>query len=303
MAKNIFQDFTWTDRKSRPLYSPSNEGAPTIVGYQTARIGGLSALGRALSGIAAPFAGDFQYGQKQYEADLKQQQADMEFAALLEKNRMMNQAQSNAMKNVYTTDAGGNLVPVGVVPKGSQVISNPNAPTADMKNQAIGAQQARILWDELKSQSQGLKGGYEGMFEMGKAALNRGKGESGNYSLYTENLPSSAVSLYRALTGDTRLSDSDAKSRALPLLWQPSQDVSLRTKKNEFIDKMVMSREKLLLSGKYKDGVIPLVDLKKEASNIGDTKNTGYSDDVRSKYNALREKGVSAVDAKKQLGL
>ena len=92
MAKNLFNDFTWFDKKSRPLYSPSNAGEPSLVGYEQGHIGGLSALGRALSGIAAPFAVDFQYGQRQYEADLKQQQADMEFAALLEKNRLTNQA-------------------------------------------------------------------------------------------------------------------------------------------------------------------------------------------------------------------
>lgn len=91
MAKNLFNDFTWFDKKSRPLYSPSNAGEPSLVGYEQGHIGGLSALGRALSGIAAPFAGDFQYGQRQYEADLKQQQSDQEFQALLLKNAMAQQ--------------------------------------------------------------------------------------------------------------------------------------------------------------------------------------------------------------------
>lgn len=269
MATNSWlSDFTWRDKKAKTLYNSDNEA----VGYEPSRIGGLSALGRALSGIAAPFAGDYQYAERMNAQDLRSQQADQEFQALLMKNAMQKQAMNakgNGLKSVYTTDANGKLKEVGQVPIGSQVISNPNAPTADMRNQQVTTGQVKELWNEVKSQSEGLKGGYEGMFEMGKAALNRGKGESGNYQLYTENLPSSAVGLYRALTGDTRLSDADAKARALPLLWEPSQDVSLRTKKNEFIDKMINTRERLLSSGKYQDGVIPLGDLKKSAKEEG----------------------------------
>lgn len=239
-------------------------------GYAPRQQGTLSLLGKALTGIAAPFAGDNQWLQRETEQQLKQQQADQEFQALLMRNAMQKQAMNakgTGLKSVYTTDAEGKLKEVGQVPVGSQVIANPNAPTADMRNQAITTAQSKNLWEEVKSQSEQLKGGYEGMLEMGKAAINRGKGESGNYQLYTENLPSSAVALYRALTGDTRLSDADAKARALPLLWEPSQDVSLRTKKNEFIDKMILNREKMLAGGKYKDGVIPLEDLKQAAKS------------------------------------
>lgn len=159
MAKNIFQDFTWTDRKSRPLYSPSNEGAPTIVGYQTARIGGLSALGRALSGIAAPFAGDFQYGQKQYEADLKQQQADMEFAALLEKNRIQ-QKMLEGGRSVYSINPlTGNLEYTGNV--GEKDIVRGIIPTAE--------QQAEV--QQAKEQAKGVPIEQYGKVELAKEAL------------------------------------------------------------------------------------------------------------------------------------
>ena len=235
-------------------------------GYAPRQAGILSLLGKSLTGIAAPFVGDTQWLQNETAQQLRQQQADQEFQALLMKNAMEKQAmvsKGQAMKPVYTMGLDGKLIKVDDIEDNGQVVANPNAPTADMRNQQVTTGQAKELWNEVKSQSEGLKGGYAGMFEMGKAALNRGKGESGNYQLYTENLPSSAVGLYRALTGDTRLSDADAKARALPLLWEPSQDVSLRTKKNEFIDKMINSRERLLSSGKYKDGVIPLSDLQK----------------------------------------
>jgi len=206
----------------------------------------------------------------------------------------------------YMMDANGQLIPVispnnppGMVPKGSKVIPNPNAPTADMRNQGVSASQARILWDDLKGQSEGLKGGYAGLFEKGKAVVNRGSGDSANYKLYTDSLPSSAVALYRALTGDTRLSDADAKARALPLLWEPSESTDLRDKKNSFIDRMIGAREKLLNSGKYADGFIPLNDIQKAAKE----ESTSSPNDVRAQYNNLRQSGMSAEEAKKKLGL
>lgn len=82
-----------------PGYSPRQEGYLTI-------------LGKTLQGIAAPFAGDYQWNQRQAKIDLEQQQADMEFAALLEKNRMVNQENKNqeALRNaqirIYNAQAG-----------------------------------------------------------------------------------------------------------------------------------------------------------------------------------------------------
>lgn len=139
-------------------------------------------------------------------------------------------------------------------------------PTADMKNASISIGQAKSLLEDLKSQASSLKGGYAGMGEIGKAILNRGAGESGDYKLYTDNLPSAAITFYRSVTGDTRLSDADAKARALPIMWHPSEDVSLKEKKFGFAERMLTAREKLLQSGKYKDGVIPFDVLKQEAS-------------------------------------
>lgn len=196
----------------------------------------------------------------------------------------------------YMMGADGQLVPIispnnppGMVPKGSKLVSNPNAPTADMRNQGISASQARILWDDLKGQSEGLKGGYPGLLEKSKAIINRGSGDSANYKLYTDSLPSSAVALYRALTGDTRLSDADAKARALPLLWEPSEATDLRDKKNNFIDRMIGAREKLLGSGKYADGVIPLNDIKKAAKDESPV-SSGWSKDKESRYQELLKK-------------
>lgn len=254
--------------------SPNTTGEPIIpTGYQPRRPGLLTNISNVGTGILDPFLQAYG-GGGYYDKVLAQQQAnemaDMEFRKFLIQNQTKLQ-QTNTGMPVFTFDPEtGTLVGVKTqegkdVKKGSKIIQNPNLPTADMRNAGVAATQARVLWEDLKSQSQGLKGGYAGMLEMGKAALNRGAGESGNYSLYTESLPSSAVALYRALTGDTRLSDADARARALPLLWNPSQDVTLRDKKNSFIDRMIDSRERLLNSGKYDNGVIPFEAIKKEA--------------------------------------
>lgn len=232
----------------------------------------LSGMSDAMMAFGQGITGQpFYTGFKNNQAEMQKQQMDMA-------QQMMGRNTPTSVP-IIVMGADGQPKIVGEAPKGSFVRQSPEAllalaqaknemPTADMKNAAVTTRQARVLWDEVKAQSEGLKGGYAGMGEMGKAVMNRGKGKSGDYSLYLENLPSSAVSLYRALTGDTRLSDADAKARALPLLWNPSQDVSLRQRKNDFIDKMINSREQLLSSGKYQGGIVPLEDIKSYAEGI-----------------------------------
>lgn len=91
MANN----FRWFNEPGRNLLSPSNEGDPNVVGYQPSQEGALSILGRTLQGIAAPFAGDYQFNQRQAQQELMQQKADQEFQALLMKNAMTRQEDLN----------------------------------------------------------------------------------------------------------------------------------------------------------------------------------------------------------------
>ena len=151
------------------------------------------------------------------------------------------------------------------------MVANPTAPTADMKNAAVSAGQSSVLLEDLRTQAEGLKGGWQGIGELGKAEINRGYGASGDYKMYADQLPAAAVSFYRAVTGDTRLSDDDARKRALPMLWHPSEDDSLKAKKFNFAEKMLGAREKLLQGGKYKEGVIPFSVLRKTAETLQDT--------------------------------
>lgn len=218
--------------------------------YQGRQPGLLTGIGRALSGVSAPFLGDFEYAMKQQKLQQQTDEADNEFRRYL--------LMSGKGQQIFTIDpTTGGVVPIGVVPKGSKVVTNPNAPTADMKNQRTTTKQASALFKDLKTRSEALKGGYEGMGEIAKGAVNRGKGESAKYRTYMSNLPGTAVSLYRAVTGDTRLSDADAQARALPLLWHPSEDVDTRSDKNNHIQTMLDARERLLGSGQYPDGVVP----------------------------------------------
>ena len=67
-----------------------------------------------------------------------------------------------------------------------------------------------------------------------------------NLRLYDQNRPATAVSLYRALTGDTRLSDADAKARALPLLPSAGEPKAVQQKKIAFLREGIQRRKRVL---------------------------------------------------------
>lgn len=64
--------------------------------------------------------------------------------------------------------------------------------------------------------------------------------------LYDQNRPATAVSIYRALTGDTRLSDSDAKARALPLLPVPGEPKEVQQNKINYLRAGIERRKKTI---------------------------------------------------------
>lgn len=251
----------------------------------TALAEGLMAMGQGLSG--QPFLTS--YLQNQQETQNRQAEQAYRNWQMEQGNKTnaseiaLREAQAQAYKTgvpYFSMGMNGELQPGGYVPKGSIIRQSPEAllelamakseiPTTDMKNQLKSIQQAGSLIQDLQKQAEGLKGGYAGIAELGKMTLNRGSGDSANYKLYMDTLPSTSVSFYRAVTGDTRLSDSDAKARALPLLWHPSEADDVKVKKFDFLNRMVTARGKLLESGKYKpDEVIPLSVLRKEADSV-----------------------------------
>jgi len=155
----------------------------------------------------------------------------------------------NMTKNVYTIDENGGLVPSGTVGARDRVIQKPQSaelirekaqarsdvalnqqrqtPTAEMKNLLAQSENALKSVDRLEELASQLPGGYEGMVDIAAGKVTRGKSDPKLMQYLKENR-AVAASLYRGLTGDNRLSDEDAASRAYPLVWNPTEDASLR---------------------------------------------------------------------------
>lgn len=64
--------------------------------------------------------------------------------------------------------------------------------------------------------------------------------------IYNDLIPSIAVKIYRAMTGDTRLSDSDAQARAYPLLPKPSDAPKVRLDKLKNIRTLLKQRKSVV---------------------------------------------------------
>jgi hypothetical protein len=99
--------------------------------------------------------------------------------------------------------------------------------------------QAKGVLDKIPS---GIAGGAEGLLSK------TGLGFS-DASTYERTKPALATSLYRAMTGDTRLSDSDAAARALPLLPSLHQNAEQRKQLFDFINKTIENRKQKLNEG------------------------------------------------------
>lgn len=123
MANN----FTWFDR-------PPTIDAPR-------HVGALSAIGKSLQGIAAPFAAAYQgqTGYAQLQLQQQQDQADLEFQKYL-----LSKQNNVGGKPIFTVGSDGNLMQVQLPgginpPKGSQVIPPTSMQTPDQKtSEAVG---------------------------------------------------------------------------------------------------------------------------------------------------------------------
>lgn len=120
--------------------------------------------------------------------------------------------------------------------------------TADQKNAIITTKQVKENIKELEGLAKKLKGGWAGWSEEKLGQASRGKFQK-EYLEYERFRPAYAVSLYRALTGDTRLSDADAAARALPLLWDAKIDERLRQPMFDRVKRALWEREQMLNQG------------------------------------------------------
>lgn len=134
--------------------------------------------------------------------------------------------------------------------------------TADAQNQLTRIKQLknalnsyRELADTLPSgifkdgdiSVQGFMGG--GFAEGLKSDLTRGNFGTGEIKTYKDSRPAIAAGIYRAITGDNRLSDQDAEARSLPLLWDPSEGPDTRSSKFAFIDYLMNEAERNVSPG------------------------------------------------------
>ena len=85
----------------------------------------------------------------------------------------------------------------------------------------------------------------------GTAAAVSGGGWATEHYDFLMKRPAFAVSFYRAITGDTRLSDADAQARALPLLWKTGQSSKIRKSSFDFMEKALNTRINMIKEGRY----------------------------------------------------
>jgi hypothetical protein len=159
----------------------------------------------------------------------------------------------NRMGNsLYVLDAQGNIVNQMQMPKGAKTFRQglttediaerakvkadasldlaqrkSSLPTAEMKNLRQQSINALASVESLEQLAQKIPGGYQGMIDLAKGTVSRGK-TSPELRSYLKEVKAAAAQIYRAKTGDTRLSDEDAASRAYPLLWNPTEDESVK---------------------------------------------------------------------------
>lgn len=143
-----------------------------------------------------------------------------------------------------------------LIKKELEVEQKTKVPTVKMREDLRTVDNQIAMLDEMEKSAQDIPGGWEGILNSAVGIASRGKDVFGlnkvdETRLYNSNKPALAVSIYRALTGDTRLSDADAKARALPLLWDTSEDDVIKASKFKFLKNALMNRKKLISSGQY----------------------------------------------------
>lgn len=70
-----------------------------------------------------------------------------------------------------------------------------------------------------------------------------GRFGTSQHKTYLDTVPAASAGAYRAVTGDNRLSDEDAASRAKPLFWDPREPEDTREGKNAFLNFMLEEAE------------------------------------------------------------
>lgn len=179
---------------------------------------------------------------------------------------LMDTEEGQKIKNLGTQ---GSYAFAGFDPSTKQpIFSYSRAPmliTSDGK-QFTGTPQSKEDLDKTTEEIRKVKGIQQGILEIEKIMSKipsgaKGGAESAATSIpggnlafpevaqYNDSIPAMAVAFYRAATGDTRLSDADAKARALPLFPRAGDAEKIKTSKIELMKRMLQNRHEALMSG------------------------------------------------------
>lgn len=134
--------------------------------------------------------------------------------------------------------------------KEAEINLKSKVPTAQQKADIAEARNAESLLSEMKKDAEKLPDSWAAIGSNMTNFFTRGKFNP-KLVTYNDSRPAVAVGLYRTLTGDKRLSDSDAKSRALPLMWDSDEDRSVREEKFSKLGRMAKARLRLVERGDY----------------------------------------------------
>jgi len=171
--------------------------------------------------------------------------------------------QQAMQKPVYTVDASGNLTLQGNVPSKGIVKQLPlqpqdvadrtkarndaslMAPTAEIKNNYSNIVNAETAIQKLEELANKVSSsGWQGVVDIQKGKVTRGESNP-ELMQYLKEVKANAAAVYRAYTGDTRLSDQDAAARAYPLLWDPTEGPKLKDISFSRIKDVVNARKQL----------------------------------------------------------
>ena len=119
------------------------------------------------------------------------------------------------------------------------------SPTAKQKDDLANIGNVETLLLNMEKDASMVPSGYKGLLSQAGGFFTRGATNTSTV-VYNDQRKAVAVAVYRALTGDTRLSDADAAARALPLLWKPDEAQEVKTMKFQKLRQLLSDRKQVV---------------------------------------------------------
>lgn len=146
------------------------------------------------------------------------------------------------------------------------------------QNELLAVRQQFNVVDMMEKLSRDIPGGrIAGTAAVMTAAITGGEWATSTAE-YMDYLNAMSAGLYRNITGDKRLSDEDATTRARPLIWDPRQSDKLKERKFRRLKSMLKAREEMLAKGMFRTVqdpakgtlyITPIADVKKYTEQEG----------------------------------